>query len=40
MAGCPLSRYEPSGAVVEAYAQYTLNLDDKVVAMGGVRYDC
>ena len=36
--GLPLSR-SVSREAVGAYAQYTLNLDDKVVAMGGVRYD-
>lgn len=37
--GLPLSRSVSREAVGGAYAQYTLNLDDKVVAMGGVRYD-
>lgn len=37
--GMPLSRSVSREAVGGAYAQYTLNLDDKVVAMGGVRYD-
>lgn len=38
-ADLPLSRSVDREAVGGAYAQYTLNLDDRLVAMGGIRYD-